>query len=235
MFIAVRTVPGVRMGFPSMSRGIAMTSSDTLSGTTMRGLRSTYCSSILRFCRRRREGWLRPRVSYRSLRFRRDGSENRRFGNRNGRGGDFPPRPLFAGTFPYFSGTGAFSRWLLSVFPAAEEAENDVGIRKRTERERKVSPGDSRQWSFRSKGGRPQREKRERPAGYPAGRWHVRGNPLFYPVEPGEGDERRGNADAVGRLVVFQQRGHNARQGERTAVECVGQLDFPVGVAVAKL
>ena len=41
--------------------------------------------------------------------------------------------------------------------PAAEEAENDVGIRKRTERERKVPPGDSRQWSFRSKGGQLQR------------------------------------------------------------------------------
>ena len=102
------------------------------------------------------------------------------------------------GAFPYFSGTGAFSRWLLSVFPAAEEAENDVGIRKRTERERKVPPGDSCQWSFRSKGGRPQREKKE--SGLPGirQRWHVRGNPLFYPVEPGEGDERRGNADASG-------------------------------------
>ena len=184
--VTVCTVPGVRTGFPSMSRGIAMTSSDTLSGTTMRGLRSTYCSSILRFCRRRREGWLRPRVSYRSLRFHRDGSENRRFGNRNGRGGDFPPRPLFAGTFPYFSGTGAFFRWLLSVFPAAEEAENDVGIRKRTERERKVPPGDPRQWSFRSKGGQLQREKKE--SGLPdtrqaagmcgAIRYFIRSNPV---------------------------------------------------------
>src|SRR5699024_10257830 len=76
---------------------------------------------------------------------------------------------------------------------------------------------------------------KERSAGNPANRWHVRGAPLFYPVESGEGYERRGDADAVRCLVVFEQCGHDARQGERTAVERVGEAYLPLGVAVAEL
>ena len=43
------------------------------------------------------------------------------------------------------------------------------------------------------------------------------------------------DADALGCLVVFQHCGYDPRQGERRAVEGVGQLDTVVGVAVAQL
>lgn len=52
-------------------------------------------------------------------------------------------------------------------------------------------------------------------------------------VEAGVGNQRGGNADAFGRLVVFQQGGHDAGQSQRAAVERVGQLRLFAGVAVA--
>lgn len=52
-------------------------------------------------------------------------------------------------------------------------------------------------------------------------------------VEAGVSAETFGDDDALGCLVVFEQCRHDARQGERRAVEGVAEVDFFVGVAVA--
>ena len=57
---------------------------------------------------------------------------------------------------------------------------------------------------------------------------------LFDNIKTRVGNQRLGDADAFGGLIVLQQRGHDARQGQRRAVEGVRQLDFLLLVAVAE-
>ena len=49
---------------------------------------------------------------------------------------------------------------------------------------------------------------------------------LFNHLTAHVGLQSFGNADAFGRLEVLEERGHNARQGERRSVECVAKLDL---------
>ena len=57
---------------------------------------------------------------------------------------------------------------------------------------------------------------------------------LFNHLTAHVGLQSFGNADAVGRLEILEERGHNARQGERRSVECVAKLDlFVFGTTIA--
>ena len=58
---------------------------------------------------------------------------------------------------------------------------------------------------------------------------------LFDNIKTRIGNQRLGDADAVGGLVVLQQRRHDARKGQRRAVQSMCQLDFLLLVAVAEL
>lgn len=53
---------------------------------------------------------------------------------------------------------------------------------------------------------------------------------LVYFVKAEVGTQALGHDDAVGGLVVFQKGGHDAGQGEGTAVEGVSQFGLAIGV-----
>ena len=58
---------------------------------------------------------------------------------------------------------------------------------------------------------------------------------LFDNIKTRIGNQRLGDADAVGGLEILQQGGHDTRQRQRRAVERMCQLCFLVGVTVTEL